>query len=78
MAEVVCNICNIQFAELDVPVKCDSCALFAHSKCTRLSAAEVKCLSLEYFCDGCDKGLNELPELKLFTKKLLVEVESLN
>lgn len=82
MAGVFCNICNIQFSELDIPVKCDSCSLSAHSKCAGLSATEVKCLSLKnrslkYFCDNCDQGLKELPELKLLIKKLLVEVENL-
>jgi len=63
-------------------VKCDSYALSAHSKCTGLSSTEVKCLSLKnrslkYFCNGCDLGLKELPDLKLLIKKLLVEVENL-
>jgi len=41
---VTCNICNTQFAELDIPVKCDSCALPAHSNCMGLSATVVKFL----------------------------------
>lgn len=41
MAGVTCIICNSQVAELDIPVKCDSCALSAYSKCTGLSATEV-------------------------------------
>lgn len=82
MSGVLCNICNIQFAELDIPVKCDNCTLSAHSKCTGLSVTEVKCLSLKnrslkYVCDSCDQGLKELPELKILIKKLLVEVEKL-
>lgn len=73
---------NNQFSELDIPVKCDSCSLSAHSKCAGLSATEVKCISLKnrslkYFCGNCDQGLKELPELKLLIKKLLVEVENL-
>jgi hypothetical protein len=79
---VICNICNIQFTEINILVKCDNCVLSAHSKYTGLSATEVKCLSsknrsLKYFCDGCDQGLKELPELKLLIKKLLVDVESI-
>lgn len=77
-----CSVCNIRFAELDIPIKCNSCSLPVHSKCTKLSAMELKCLgmkngSLKYFCDACDQGLKELPELKAMLRKLLFEVESL-
>ncbi|KAF0769878.1 Uncharacterized protein FWK35_00004186 [Aphis craccivora] len=67
------NLNNCQFAELDTPVKCDSCALSVHSKCTGLSATKVKCLSLKnrslkFFCDGCDQGLKELPDEFIFNE----------
>jgi len=77
-----CVVCSNRFAELDIPIKCDSCLEAVHSKCTGLTAMEVKCLSmknrsLKYFGSACEKGLKELPELKLLIKKLLVEVEEL-
>ncbi|KAF0722554.1 Uncharacterized protein FWK35_00025629, partial [Aphis craccivora] len=37
----------------------------------------IKNGSLKYFCDVCDQGLKELPELKALLRKLLSEVESL-
>lgn len=77
-----CSICKTRFAELDIPIKCNSCSLPVHSKCSRLSAMEIKCLgmkngSLKYFCDACDQGLKDLPELKALIRKLLNEVENL-
>jgi len=82
MLPLNCVVCSNHFAELDVPIKCDSCSETFHTKCTRLSATEVKCLlmknrSLKYFCSNCEQGLKELPELKVLIKKLLVEVEEL-
>jgi len=63
-----CFVCNQNFADLDVPVKCDSCNYQAHSKCSGLTAGEQKCLSLKnrslkYFCPSCEKGLHDIPEL---------------
>ncbi|CAI6348838.1 unnamed protein product [Macrosiphum euphorbiae] len=77
-----CVVCSNPFAELDTPIKCDSCSGAFHTKCTGLSSTEIKCLSLKnrslkYFCSTCEQGLKELPELKLLIKKLLVEVEGL-
>jgi len=82
MSSLNCVVCSNHFAELDVPIKCDSCSDAVHTKCTRLSATEVTYLlmknrSLKYFCSNCEQGLKELPELKLLIKKLLVEVEGL-
>lgn len=78
----ICNCCNSLFADLDVPIKCDGCALLFHPKCSGLSASELKCLGLKnrllkFFCSDCEKGLKELPELKSLLNKLLVEVENL-
>uniref|UniRef100_A0A2S2NXZ2 Zinc finger PHD-type domain-containing protein n=1 Tax=Schizaphis graminum TaxID=13262 RepID=A0A2S2NXZ2_SCHGA len=75
-----CVVCSSHFAELDVPIKCDSCSGTFHTKCAGLSITEIKCLSLKnrllkFFCSTCEQGLKELPELKLLIKKLLVEVE---
>ncbi|KAF0763616.1 tensin-2-like [Aphis craccivora] len=81
MSSLNCVVCSNHFAELDVPIKCDSCSDAVHTKCTTLSATEVTYLmknrSLKYFCSNCEQGLKELPELKLLIKKLLVEVEGL-
>jgi hypothetical protein len=77
-----CCVCEVQLGDLDSPLKCDSCSRLVHSKCSGLSATELKCLTmksrkLKYFCDSCEKGLSELPELKILISSLLVEVESL-
>jgi len=77
-----CVVCSNHFAELDVPIKCDSCSDAFHTKCTGLTNTEVKCVSLKnrslkYFCSTCEQGLKELPELKLLIKHLLVVVEGL-
>jgi hypothetical protein len=42
-----CFVCNQNFAELNVPVKCDSCDFQAHNKFSELTAGEKKCLSLK-------------------------------
>lgn len=78
----ICYSCNNQFAELDIPLKCDSCSLLVHNKCSGLSATELKCFGLKnrllkFFCVSCDQGLKELPELKTLIKKLLVDVENI-
>lgn len=78
----ICYICNLKFAELDVPIKYDGCTLLSHPKCSGLSTSELKCLGmknrlLKFFCTGCDKGLKELPELESLLNKLLVEVDNL-
>ncbi|KAF0760449.1 MI domain-containing protein [Aphis craccivora] len=69
-----CYSCNELFAELDNPLKCDSCSSIVHNKCSGLSATELKCLGLK---KSCDQGLKELPELKILIKKLLVEVDNI-
>lgn len=62
-------VCDTRFAKLDVPIKCSTCSLRVHGKCSKLSALEIKCLGLKngnfkYFCEAFDQGLKELPELK--------------
>lgn len=68
-------------------LKGNTCSLPVHSKCTILSAMEIKFLGminypLIYFCDfSCYQGLKELQKLKALIKilrKFHVEVESLN
>lgn len=77
-----CCVCNQNFADLDVPVKCDSCKFQAHSKCSGLAAGELKCitlknLTLKYFCPSCEKGLRNIPELKQLINRLLADVNEL-
>lgn len=66
---VKCFICDLGFGELDVSIKCDGCQFPVHNKCSGLSSTEIKCLSaktrnLKYFCNTCDLGLKDIPELK--------------
>lgn len=41
------HICKSKFADLDIPVKCDSCLLSMHAKRLSLSVMELKGLSLK-------------------------------
>lgn len=71
-----CSVSKTRFAELDIPIKCNSCSLLVHSKCSRFSAINIKCLgmksgSLKYFSDACDQELKDLLELKALIRKLL-------
>jgi hypothetical protein len=77
-----CHICTHAFADLDLPINCDGCSLIFHAKCSGLSASEIKCLSLKnrnlkFFCESCNKGLRDIPELKALINRLLVEVNEL-
>lgn len=77
-----CHICTQAFADLDIPINCDGCSLIFHAKCSGLSASEIKCLSLKnrnlkFFCESCNKGLRDIPELKALINRLLVEVNEL-
>ncbi|KAE9529155.1 hypothetical protein AGLY_011951 [Aphis glycines] len=72
-----CSSCSVLFAELDTPVKCDGCISVFHTKCTGLSPSELKCLSLKYFCESCNNGLRDIPELKMLINRLLCEVNEL-
>ncbi|KAL4126168.1 hypothetical protein QTP88_010394 [Uroleucon formosanum] len=74
--------CSVLFAELDTPVKCDGCISVFHTKCTGLSPSKLKCLSLKtrnlkYFCESCNNGLRDIPELKMLINRLLSEVNEL-
>jgi hypothetical protein len=40
--DINCGVCNTQFADLDIPIKCDGCAIFAHNKCSGLTTSEIK------------------------------------
>lgn len=77
-----CFICNLGFAELDVPIKCDGCNFLTHNKCSGLNNSEIKCLgfknrNLKFFCEACNNGLRDIPELKLLINRLLSEVNEL-
>lgn len=79
---VNCFICKLTFAELDIPIKCDGCEFITHNKCSGLNISEIKCLALKnrnlkYFCEACNKGLRDIPELKILINRLLAEVEEL-
>jgi hypothetical protein len=70
------------FVELGTPVKCDGCNLVFHIACTGLSVGEIKCLSLKtcnlkFFCESCNNGLRDIPELKILINRLLSEVNEL-
>lgn len=76
-----CSECKTCFAELDVPIRYNSCLLPVHSRCFKHSVMVIKCLgmkngSLKYFYDACDQGLKGLAELKDLIRKLLIEEES--
>jgi len=75
-------ICNLGFAELDVPIMCGACNFSTHNKCSGLNNSEIKCLSfknqnLKFFCEACNNGLRDIPELKLLINRLLAEVNEL-
>lgn len=77
-----CYKCNKSFAELDSPIKCDGCKFPIYNKCSGLSVNEIKCLSLKnrglkYFCEPCNNGLRDIPELKQLINRLLIEVNDL-
>jgi hypothetical protein len=77
-----CHICTQAFADLDSLINCDGCSLIFRNKCAGLSASEIKCLSLKnrnlkFFCESCNKGLRDIPELKALLNRLLVEVNEL-
>lgn len=79
---VNCYICNLGFAELDVPIKCDGCNFLTHNKCSGLNNSEIKCLgfknrNLKFFCEACNNGLRDIPELKLLINRLLAEVNEI-
>lgn len=78
----ICYKCDLGFADLDYPIKCDGCKLPTHNKCSGLTASEIKCLtlknrSLKFFCEACNNGLRDIPELKLLINRLLTEVNDL-
>lgn len=82
MSTKVQNCHSQAFADLDLPINCDGCSLIFHAKCSGLSASEIKCLSLKnrnlkFFCESCNKGLRDIPELKALINRLLVEVNEL-
>lgn len=75
-------ICNLGFAELDFPIKCEGCTFLTHDKCSGLNNSEIKCLgfknrNLKFFCEACNNGLRDIPELKLLINRLLPEVNEL-
>lgn len=79
-SDINCAVCNTRFAELDIPIKCDGCAVVAHNKCTGLTTSEIKCIALKnrtlkYFCGSCDRGLKDFPNLKVLSNKLLMEIK---
>lgn len=70
------------FAELDTPIKCDGCNLLTHNKCSGLTSSKIKYLALKnrnlkYFCEACNNGLRDVPELKYLINRLLAEVNEL-
>ncbi|XP_050438243.1 uncharacterized protein LOC126844251 [Adelges cooleyi] len=79
---VNCYKCNIVVDEPDIPIKCDGCNLLVHSMCSGLTASEIKCFSLnnrrlKYFCDACNNGLRDIPELKQLINRVLTGVNEL-
>lgn len=63
-----CAVCKQRFTYVDRPVKCDGCSLRVHRKCSKLSAEELKCLSLKnivlkFFCEPCTHGTIQLAEI---------------
>lgn len=64
----VCFVWDQNFADLDVPEKCDGYNFLAHTKCSQLTAGEQKWFSLKnhilkYFYSLCENGLRVIPEL---------------
>lgn len=72
-------VCNQNFADLEHPVKFDSCDFQAYSKCSGLTAGEQKLKNhtLKYFCPSCEKGLRDISELKQLINRLLADVNEL-
>jgi hypothetical protein len=74
--------CNLGFAEPNVPIKCGGCNYSTHNKCSYLNNSEIKCLgfknrNLKFFCEACNNGLRDIPELKLLINRLIAEVNEL-
>lgn len=54
---------------MNIPIKYDSCSEAVRSKCSGLTATEIKYLtiknkSLKYFCSACEQGIKESSDLK--------------
>lgn len=65
-----CVVCKRRFTYADCPVKCDGCSQRVHRKCSKLSAEELKCLSLKnivlkFFCEPCTNGIIQLAEIRV-------------
>lgn len=77
-----CYKYHLGFAELGSSIKYDGCDSVVYNKCSGLAASEIECLSLKnfslkIFCEACNNGLRDIPELKLLVNRLLAEVNDL-
>lgn len=82
---MICLKCNSLIDESAKFIVCDGCSRHIHTKCSELSASEIKCLELrqttkrriKYICIDCEKGIQQIPKLMAIINELKSEINEL-